>query len=324
MPKPIPYKFRLIYFLIFALFFVIGFPILVFYSAGYSVDETLGLSIRGGIYVSTPEPNTSVFVGNELKSVSGFFKREILVGKLKPGQYLVLAANDDFWPWAKLVEVERGEVESLFPLLVPKVIQAEEIKKTDSSSRIDSSPHENSMYKEVLALFLEMATSTATTKNSAKSPITTAPKNATTTFETITRKNVKIWLDGDTIYGQWLGDNDEAPKYYCGSIVGSGAGPNIGSDGNSRGGFGRNLNDCTGSVLVFRSTAPIRTFDFYPSRDDAIILTLDDEVYAVEIDRRTYQNFYPLYRGQMPDFRVSRNQVYIKDGDKLLTLNLEP
>lgn len=289
MPKPISYKFRLIYFLIFALLFVIGFPVLVFYSAGYSVDETLGLSIRGGIYVSTPEPNTSVFVGNELKSVSGFFKREILVNKLKPGQYLVLAANDDFWPWAKLVEVERGEVESLFPFLVPKVIQAEEIAKTDSSLR------ENAMHKAILNLFLVTATSTPKTKDVAKS----SAKNVSQT-----RKNVKIWIDGDTIYGQWLGDSDEAPKYYC--------------SGNG------DLNNCNGTVLVFQSFVPIRTFDFYPSRDDAIILTLDDGVYAVEIDRRTYQNFYPLYRGQMPDFRVSRNQVYIKDGDKLLVLNLEP
>lgn len=275
MPKPIPYKIRLIYFLIFALFFVIGFPVLVFYSAGYSVDKTLGLSIRGGIYVSTPEPNTSVFVGNELKSVSGFFKREILVGKLKPGQYLVLAANDDFWPWAKLVEVEHGEVESLFPLLVPKVIQAEEIEKTDSTLR------ENAMYKAIQNLFVKTATSTLKTKN------------------------VKIWLNDGAIYGKWTGDNGAAPKYYCGNRNND-VGPN----------------NCAGEVLIFQSVVPIRTFDFYPSRDDAIILTLDDGVYAVEIDRRTYQNFYPLYRGQMPDFRVSRNQVYIKDGDKLLMLNL--
>lgn len=280
MPKPNSYKFRLIYFLVFIVVFVIGFPILVFYSAGYTFDDTFsfsGLSIRGGIYVFTPEQGTSVFVGNELKNTSGFFKKEILVDHLKPGQYLVLAANDLYWPWAKFVNVERGEVEALFPLMVPKDIPATEVLKTDSD------------YKDAQALFLVSATSTAM-----------KVQKSTTTPVQLIRRKVHIWLDGNTIMGQWTGDQEAAPKYFC--LQGS----------------------CMSPVQVFKSFVAVRSFDFYPVRDDAIILALDNGIYAMEIDSRMYQNFYPIYRGKTPDFRVDGSDVYVKDDGKIFLLDLEP
>ncbi len=296
MPKPIPYKFRLAYFFAFILAFMVGFPILVFYSAGYSFDNTLGntfgFSIRGGIYVFTPEPNTSIFVGNELKSVSGFFNKEVLISKLKPDQYLVLAANENFWPWAKLVEVKRGEVEPLFPLLVPKVIQTEEIKKTDSS------------YEEVLDLF---AVNELLTKPTNISKTTIVANGATSTVESITRRDVKIWLEGNTVYGQWIGDEDEAPKYFCVLDI-----------------LKDDETNCTDQILVFNSFVPIKSFDFYPQRDDAIILALENGIFAIEIDRRTYQNFYPMYRGELPDFRVDRSQIYVKDEGQFFSLDIQP
>jgi len=277
MPKPIPYKFRLAYFLAFVLVFLIGFPILAFYSAGYSFDETFGLTVRGGIYVSTPEANTSVFIGNDLEGVSSFFKKEIMVSNLKPDQYLVLVANDTFWPWAKFVSVERGEVEAFFPLLVPKVISSLEIEKKDPS------------HKEISALFLETATTTRTV-----------------------RKEVRVWLndESNTVFAQWLNDNDSAPNYFCSTVAATAT-------------TSKSLN-CLEPIIVFHSSVPIQTFDFYPLRDDAIILAIDNGVYAVELDHRTYQNFYPLFRGSTPDFRVTEDdELFIKDEEKIISLNLE-
>lgn len=291
MPKAIPLKFRLVYFLIFALVFLVGFPILVFYSAGYTIDGTTGLSIRGGVYVFTPEPNTSVFVGNELKNKSGFFQRNVLVDGLKPDRYLVLVANDDFWPWAKLIDVNSGEVESLFPLFVPKVIKAVEVEGVSSE------------YDEIAALFKKSPASknipSAASSAAYSSASEIASERASTTFATITRKRVKVWLDGASVFAKWQGHEDAAPKYFCGG------------DG------------CLKPILVFQSSIPIQSFDFYPLRDDAIILALDNGIYAVEIDRRKYQNFYPIYRGQAPDFRVDSDKVYVKDNDYIAVLDLQ-
>jgi hypothetical protein len=289
--KPISYQKRLAYFFTFIAFFVIGFPILVFYSAGYTLDETFGLSRRGGIYVFTPEPDTSVFVGNELKNTSGFFNKEVLVDGLKPDQYLVLAANELYWPWAKLVQVEKGEVEALMPLMVPKVVPALEIKKTDSD------------YKDVLELFSETATSTEFVRNVR---LGIATSTQATTTQMLTRRNVRIWLDGGEFYGLWLGGANGAPKSFCTETVSADL----------------KIKNCSSPIQIFHPSGSVRNFDFYPLRNDAIMLALDNGIYAVEIDRRTYQNFYPVYRGKNPDFRVDRDDVYIRDEGKIFVLDL--
>jgi|CXWK01.1.fsa_nt_gi hypothetical protein len=279
MHKPISYKKRLIIFFSFILVFVIGFPLLVFYSAGYSLDNPFGFSARGGIYVFTPEPDTSVFIGNEIKNVTGFFNKETLDDRLKPGPYLVLTANDLYWPWAKRVEVTKGEVEALFPLMVLKEIPATEIFKTDSD------------YADVTKLFSRTATSTAL-----------AARKATTTTALpieLERRRVSIWLDGDMLFSRWNGDPGAAPAYFC-----------------LRGG-------CINPVQVFRAYVPVRSFDFYPLRDDAVLLALDNAIYAVEIDSRLYQNFYPIYRGVAPDFRVDGGDIFVKDAGKFYQLDLE-
>jgi hypothetical protein len=309
MHKPTPYKFRLAYFLFFVLVFIVGIPILVFYSAGYKIDETFGLSIRGGIYAYTPEPGTSVFIGNELKNTSGFFNKEVLVGGLKPEQYLVLATNEKYWPWAKIVNVKRGRVEALFPFLVPKVVEATEIESTDED------------YEEFMELFEEKDNlidsltsdssgrgvgSSGVSKRNVSNDVATSTEEV---FDTVVRRHTEVWIDENKLYARWLGRGDAAPNYYCYVTV---------SPNNNR-----EHEICSEPILVFSSSVPVRTFDFYPYRDDAIILALDNGVYAVENDFRAYQNFYPLYRGKDPDFRVYKNQVYVRDGDYLAVLNLE-
>lgn len=272
MPKSFSYRFRVIYFWLFVLIFLIGFPILVFYSAGYTWDDRFGLSVRGGIYVFTPEPGTSVFIGNELRNVSGFFNKEILVADLKPDEYLVLATNDTFWPWAKVVTVKKGEVEALVPLMVPKVIDTEAVLRT-------------TQLRATLANLFATKT------------IPTAIKS-TTTPGALLKKNVKIWYVGTKLFAKWEGRAEAAPSYFC------------------------DTESCDKPIQVFEAYVPIRSIDFYPYRDDAIILALDNGVYVIEIDRRQTQNFYPLYRGNVPDFRVYRNQVYIKDNDYIALLNV--
>lgn len=277
MPKSVSKRSRLVYFVVFVTVFVIGIPILIFYSVGYSLDEAFGISIRGGIYVFVPEPDTSVFIGNELKKVTGFFQREVLVKNLRPDQYLVLVANDKFWPWAKFVDVRRGEVEPLFPFLVPKVVVATEVADQDLDHRMVTGLFENDQ---------TIATSTSVA-------ITKIP-------ESLVRRRVKVWLDGTRIFAEWQGSGDSAPRYFCDEE-----------------------RKCLEPILVFDSSTPISDFDFYPSRNDAVIMSLNNGIYAVELDRRQYQNFYPIYRGLSPEFRIDGSRIYIKEGEVFSVINLE-
>lgn len=290
MNKPTPYKYRLVYFLLFVAVFIVGFPILVFYSAGYKFDPTFGLTIRGGIYVFTPEPGTSVFVSNEFKGTTGFLNDEVFLNDVKPGSYLVLATNEAFWPWAKFVSVSRGEVEALHPLLVPKVIESVSIKRTDP------------VFREISILFVAKATTTQAT---------------TTPTTTSIRRQTKIWRDNTRVYAQWQGNEESAPKYLCSPVDEAPEAilPTVQDE--------IEIRRCGEPILVFDSSVPIRSADFFPSRNDAIILALDNGVYAVEIDKREPQNFYPLFRGTSPDFRISRGDVYVKDDESLVRLNLD-
>ncbi len=294
MPKPTSYRFRLVYLLVFVLIFLVGFPVLVFYSTGYTIDDAFNLSTRGGIYVFMPEPNTSVFLGNELQNTSGFFNKEVLIDHLKPDRYLVLVTNDAYWPWAKFVNVKSQEVESLLPLLVPKVIEAEEIiADTDD-------------YEDVLTLFSTFSEKKTAQVTSGSTTVPTVASSSLPASEIFSRRKVKIWLENNDIYAQWTGSNAAAPKYFCAeSMV-------------------QKEKICTEPLMIFHSFVPITRIDFYPYRNDAVVLALDHGIYAVEIDSRVYQNFYPLYRGQQPDFRIDRNQMYIKDGNFLSLLKLEP
>lgn len=265
------YKKRLIFFIFFALVFVFVMPFLILYATGYSFDfkEKIGLISRGGIYVYVSEPNASVYIGNDLKKTTGFFSREVVVKSLKPQEYLVLVSHNDYWPWAKSVNVNKGEVTPLYPLLIPKVLNETELKAPSAE------------YSQAIALFRP------------------DPKEASSTLDVIlTSRRTKVWVEENLVFAQWLSNPAAAPAYFC------------------------RTGDCTHSNVLFSPTMKIKRFDFYPDRDDAIILTLDDGIYVTELDNRQYQNVYPIYLGKEPDFRVRNNTVYVRDGDFLAKIDL--
>lgn len=185
MPAVTSYKKRLIYFIFFALLFIVTIPILTLYSFGYTFDETLGLISRGGIYVYVSEPNTSIFIGNELKKTTSLFSREVLVKNLRPQQYLVLVAHNDYWPWAKFVEVKKGNVSTLSPFLVPKIISQHEILKTSDEE-----------YRQLASLFHKNDKSASSTK-------------------IISSRNIKVSFEDNIVYAEWKGNPDAAPEYLC-------------------------------------------------------------------------------------------------------------
>ncbi len=104
------------------------------------------------------------------------------------------------------------------------------------------------------------------------------------------KNKMKIWSDDNVVFAKWTGSDTRTPPYFCKDNV------------------------CEDSLTVFEAVSPIRHVDFYPDRDDAVIISVGDGVYATEIDTRSYHNFYTLYKGKNPDFRINNGKVYVKDG----------
>lgn len=77
-------------------------------------------------------------------------------------------------------------------------------------------------------------------------------------------------------------------------------------------------------VLVIRSQFNIRNADFYPGRNDVLIIAVQNGVFAIEIDGRGGRILQPIYKGKEPIFATYKNEsaVYILDEDALIKIRL--
>ncbi|MSR73421.1 hypothetical protein EXS61_02380 [Candidatus Parcubacteria bacterium] len=284
--KPLTLNKRAIYFYSFSLFFIIVIPFIIIYSLGYRFTKDYSLSERGGIYVYVPESGTDIYINDEFKKTTGIFQHELFLQNLKPGQSTVSVSSLLFQPWQKIILIKEKEVSPVFPFLVPKDLGLREIVVATSTGALTSTSTSLAInvseQKVILALFKEPA---IVVQKQIK-PATTTPE-----IFAITKKKIKIWSDGNKVFAKYIGEEDRTPPYFCLKTV------------------------CDPILEIFNAKSPVRHMDFYPSRDDAIIVSAGDTMSALEIDVRLPQNIFTLYKGKKPDFRISGNKVYVKDGD---------
>jgi len=119
---------------------------------------------------------------------------------------------------------------------------------------------------------------------------------------TSTSGNVSVSINGNTISADWLGGN-QLPHFFC--------------DDES----------CNDQQIVFsHSKEPIQSVSFFPGREDLIIFSVSEGIYAIELDKRGTQNFQPVYVGEQINFATEeRDQssiLYVKDKDLLFGIAL--
>ncbi len=70
---------------------------------------------------------------------------------------------------------------------------------------------------------------------------------------------------------------------------------------------------------VLQPDSLIRNVSFYKTRNDAVIFSIQNGVYVLEIAEGEKRNFMPIYKGQLPSFvPVDENSIYILDGVSLM------
>jgi len=109
-----------------------------------------------------------------------------------------------------------------------------------------------------------------------------------------------IWVEGNTIMAEWLGGEDAFPSYFCSDT------------------------SCTQMVDVFTSSSPIRNLTFYKKREDVLIFSSRNGLFAIEIDERGVQNFQPVYKGASPpNFAVyDEHTLSVEDAGSIFLLSL--
>jgi hypothetical protein len=70
---------------------------------------------------------------------------------------------------------------------------------------------------------------------------------------------------------------------------------------------------------VIQPDPAIENVYFYKDRNDVIILSVSNGVYAMEVDKENTQNFLPIYKGISPSsIEGNQNYIYVLDNDILM------
>ncbi|MBI5817100.1 MAG: hypothetical protein HZB09_01605 [Candidatus Yonathbacteria bacterium] len=142
------------------------------------------------------------------------------------------------------------------------------------------------------------ATSTAATSSVKLTSSVGNPeyKNILALFATTTSPNIKRKLlvknTGGALHISWAGSIDSTPYYFC-------------------------ANDICKKEILIKPRSKLISFDFFPGRDDLLIMGAADGIYVTEIDDRSTQNIQTLLKGKNLDFRIDDGVIYIKKDKNL-------
>lgn len=294
--QPMPIARRRVYFYVFVVIFIAVIPVISFYVSGYRLTSDLNIVETGGIYLYSPHTESEMYINGVKAGETSTFSKDLLLQDLKPGTYSILIAKEGFWPWAKEVTVEEKRVAEAIAFLIPKEPAGEIISRmipdeNATTTKPNTKPKENVEYKEALLLFTDAINKKAT---STESLVKERPE----IMRLSSRGRVGLFLNGNQILAEWLGDLASLPNYFCREKV------------------------CLPQVLVFNSLTPIKEYAFYPGREDVILVATRNGIFAIEIDARKSQNFQPIYRGSAPSFVAEGRIIYIKEGSNILKFRL--
>ncbi len=142
-----------------------------------------------------------------------------------------------------------------------------------------------------------------TTKSSDSTLLTYKEANelfATRNINTFSKDaKIRVDIEGQSLIEQWLGDEDDLPSFFC------------------------DQSECATPMTVFTTEKQgpaykIKDVVFFPGREDAVVFSIADGIYAIELDKRSVQNFFPVYRGLNPFVTTKDGVIYVKDGTKIV------
>jgi len=117
------------------------------------------------------------------------------------------------------------------------------------------------------------------------------PKNIASSTEPKILGKLSLENISGQIHAIWLGKEESRPTYFC-------------------------LTEVCRDEVTLKTGGRVGSFDFFPGRDDLVVLALPSGIYVSEIDDRSKQNIQPIIEGSNLDFRIENNSIYIKDGKK--------
>lgn len=278
---------RSAYLIVMIIVFFVTIPIIILYSMGYRLNDALALVTTGGISIHSTEGNVNVYVNGKLDENTGIFSRNIFISSLRPRVYTVALQKDGFQPWVKVVRVYPNEVSEFYSFSAPTVYPIVPVSPSLASSTLP-----NPEYAEALAIFAATSTPIAT----SSIPVTADDSNGDLLLKQNLRyvRGLLTWIDNGQIIASWKGPTDASPYYFCDA------------------GF------CKDRITTSFSS-PISYYDFYPGRNDVVVIATPQGIFDMELDTRSAPNVYSVMSGANLTFRIaSDNVMYIKDASSTI------
>ncbi len=141
---------------------------------------------------------------------------------------------------------------------------------------------------------------------------------------TITRDKITLYEKEGDVFAQAIGVDRQIPGYFCFNQI---ATSTLGEADTKLKDFGKldqlattiddknQLRVCRTDIRIDRKWQKVHDFNFFPNNVNLVLMHLDDGVYVVEIDDRSWQNVQLLYSGSKLEMLVYRNSIFIKDGN---------
>ncbi len=265
--------------------FIVILPVLFLYVSGFRLSQKQGLVETGGIYIHRENiKGVTTISGGSL--TTPYVTTDSLSQGFTPTTYRVLFARENFSSWEKDVPVVAGKVTDVHPFQIPLEPEITEIpqKITDENGHLLTNPE----YTTTRKLFIPV-------RDPVSGEITSSP-----VMKEHTQDKTHIFQFGDSIYGEWTGSENTLPHYFCDA-------PGV----------------CSLVSAIARGVPTETSFDFFPNRNDIVILAKDDGIYVSEIDRYGGHNESKLISGKNLLFIVKGSVLYIQKDNLFEKINLD-
>lgn len=282
---PHSYKKRTLYFTAFTILFIILVPMVIPLATGYRLTEGFKIVRTGAIYISDIPNDAEVYI--DYKPVRGtpLYFSAFFVQNLRPASYLVVIAKEGYWSWAKHIEVKENRVVEAAALLLPKNPEKTLVPQRNAVGETAT----GTLYR-INREYADVLEFFAAMENAERG-----------TLENPIRKGrILLWHEGRDIYVRWNGSVESAPLFFC------------------------SASECELSKKIYTAPRDIYQLEFFPERNDVILVATERGINAVELDTRPEQNTLMIYEGKAVRFVISEEdeRFYIEEGGDLYRLTI--
>jgi hypothetical protein len=278
--KPLSRRTRLIYLAVSVAAFLFTVPIAVFYASGYRFNG-FSLVETGGIYVSVPVGDASVFINGKEEGTSGLFTRSFYTDNLASGKYVVQVSREGYYPWVKKLVVEPRIVTDVAAFMVPQSLTIREVKIRAAE---DIASTTRSVSKNEYAAILKAFTLSAT----SSSPLPVNSLSATST-PVDTSAGRELYIENGNLVVRWAKDPRSTPSAFC-----------------------MKPSSCTGEFFIEKGKDTVTAAEFFVG--GIIYATRESGIFLSENDIRPTPLVVPMYTRPLAQYRIINGTLIIKDG----------